>query len=134
MVNEKFRSRVQAWGNFRRALYIKYVYILSSNHIHVTMIGAFEESPEHFPAFFEAVLRLCVQDSEEVNLRMKRYLLVFMINCFQSLENALIRSECMRYTPIWNSRWYAQSLWQLQDSNVSISVCLDWFHSQRGIV
>ncbi|KAF9438956.1 hypothetical protein BGZ76_002619 [Entomortierella beljakovae] len=71
MVNEKFRSRVEAWG-------------------------AFEESPDHFPAFFEEVLRLCLQESEEVDLRMKRYLLQFMINSFQSLENALIRSECMK--------------------------------------
>ncbi|GJJ70103.1 intron-binding protein aquarius [Entomortierella parvispora] len=79
MVNEKFRSRVPAWG-------------------------AFEDSPEHFPAFFEAVLRLCVQDSEEVDLGMKRYLLVFMINCFQSLENVLIRSECMRLVSL--STWH----------------------------
>ncbi|KAF8936354.1 hypothetical protein BGZ58_004279 [Dissophora ornata] len=80
MVNEKFRSRVEAWGTF-------------------------EESPEHFPAFFEEVLRLCLQDSEEVDLKMKRYLLLFMINCFQSLENALIRSECMRLVSL--STWHS---------------------------
>ncbi|KAG0363594.1 hypothetical protein BGZ54_008106 [Gamsiella multidivaricata] len=80
MVNEKFRSRVEAWGTF-------------------------EESPENFPAFFEEVLRLCLQESEEVDLRMKRYLLVFMINCFQSLENALIRSECMRLVSL--STWHS---------------------------
>ncbi|KAF9951183.1 hypothetical protein BGZ70_001099 [Mortierella alpina] len=82
MVNEKFRSRVEAWGTF-------------------------EESPEHFPAFLEQVLHLCIQDSEKVDLRMKRYLLVFMINCFQSLENALIRVECMRLVSL--STWHSLS-------------------------
>ncbi|KAI1313886.1 hypothetical protein EDD11_002421 [Mortierella claussenii] len=80
MVNEKFRSRVEAWGTF-------------------------EESPEHFSAFFAEVLRLCLQEDEEVDLRMKRYLLVFVINCFQSLENALIRSECMRLVSL--STWHS---------------------------
>ncbi|KAF9904476.1 hypothetical protein BX616_001281 [Lobosporangium transversale] len=79
MVNEKFRSRVEAWGTFN-------------------------ESPEHFSAFFEEVLKLCLQDSEEVDLRMRRYLLIFMINCFQSLENPLIRSECMRLVSL--SSWH----------------------------
>ncbi|KAG0259623.1 hypothetical protein BG011_002514 [Mortierella polycephala] len=80
MVNEKFRSRVEAWS-------------------------AFEESPEHFSAFFGEVLRLCLQQTAEVDLRMKRYLLVFMINCFQSLENPLIRSECMRLVSL--SMWHS---------------------------
>ncbi|KAG0055975.1 hypothetical protein BGZ83_006742 [Gryganskiella cystojenkinii] len=79
MVNEKFRSRVEAWG-------------------------AFEDSPEYFSTFFESVLHLCVQESKQIDLRMKRYLLVFMINCFQSLENALIRSECMRLVSL--STWH----------------------------
>ncbi|KAF8940749.1 hypothetical protein BGZ47_007611 [Haplosporangium gracile] len=77
MVNEKFRSRVGAWS-------------------------AFEELPEHFPAFFEQVLRLCLQ---ETDLKLKRYLVVFMINCFQSLENPLIRSECMRLVSL--STWHS---------------------------
>ncbi|KAF9175690.1 hypothetical protein BGX21_006167 [Mortierella sp. AD011] len=80
MVNEKFRSRVEAWG-------------------------AFEELPDHFPAFFGEVLRLCLQDSDDVDLRMKRYLLMFIINCFQSLENPLIRSECMRLVSL--STWHS---------------------------
>ncbi|KAF9207400.1 hypothetical protein BGZ49_000487, partial [Haplosporangium sp. Z 27] len=80
MVNEKFRSRVEAWG-------------------------AFEELPDHFPAFFAEVLSLCLQNSEDVDLRIKRYLLVFIINCFQSLENALIRSECMRLVSL--STWHS---------------------------
>ncbi|KAF9919175.1 hypothetical protein FBU30_011136 [Linnemannia zychae] len=77
MVNEKFRSRVGAWS-------------------------VFEESPEHFPKFFEQVLRLCL---EETDLKLKRYLIVFMINCFQSLENPLIRSECMRLVSL--STWHS---------------------------
>ncbi|KAF9580691.1 hypothetical protein BGW38_002564, partial [Lunasporangiospora selenospora] len=80
MVNEKFRSRVEAWGTF-------------------------EQAPEHFPAFFANVLHLCLQESEEIDLRMKRYLLMFMINCFQSLENALVRSECMRLVSL--SSWHS---------------------------
>ncbi|KAF9902731.1 hypothetical protein EC991_004582 [Linnemannia zychae] len=77
MVNEKFRSRVGAWG-------------------------AFEESPENFPAFFEQVLQLCLK---ETDLKLKRHLVVFMINCFQSLENPLIRSECMRLVSL--STWHS---------------------------
>ncbi|KAH7056430.1 aquarius, isoform CRA_c [Linnemannia elongata] len=77
MINEKFRSRVGAWS-------------------------AFEESPEHFPALFEQVLRRCLQESD---LKLKRYLVVFMINCFQSLENPLIRSECMRLVSL--STWHS---------------------------
>ncbi|KAK3818811.1 MAG: aquarius [Benniella sp.] len=80
MVNEKFRNRVEAWGTF-------------------------EESPDNFSPFFAQVLRLCLQGSEDVDLRMKRYLLLFMINCFQSLENALIRSECMRLVSL--STWHS---------------------------
>ncbi|KAF9315831.1 hypothetical protein BG003_002627 [Podila horticola] len=80
MVNEKFRGRFEAWG-------------------------AFEQSPEKFPAFFADVLKLCLQESEEISLRVKRSLLLFMINCFQSLENPLVRSECMRLVSlsIWHS-------------------------------
>ncbi|KAG0208037.1 hypothetical protein BGX31_002448, partial [Mortierella sp. GBA43] len=59
----------------------------------------------NFPAFFGEVLRLSLQGSGEVGLRMKRHLLVFMINCFQSLENALIRSECMRLVSL--STWHS---------------------------
>jgi hypothetical protein len=61
------------------------------------LLGAFEQSPEKFPVFFADVLKLCLQESEEISLRVKRSLLLFMINCFQSLENPLVRSECMRY-------------------------------------
>ncbi|KAF8988830.1 hypothetical protein BGZ52_010807 [Haplosporangium bisporale] len=80
MVNEKFRGRFEAWG-------------------------AFEQSPEKFSAFFADVLKLCLQESEKISLRVKRYLLLFMINCFQSLENPLVRSECMRLVSlsIWHS-------------------------------
>ncbi|KAG0022270.1 hypothetical protein BGZ81_008612 [Podila clonocystis] len=80
MVNEKFRGRFEAWG-------------------------AFEQSPEKFPAFFADVLKLCLQESEEISLRIKRSLLLFMINGFQSLENPLVRSECMRLVSlsIWHS-------------------------------
>ncbi|KAF9936379.1 hypothetical protein BGZ65_002487 [Modicella reniformis] len=80
MVNEKFRNRVEAWGTF-------------------------EESPDNFSAFFGEVLRLCLNVSEEVDLRTKRYLLVFIINCFQSLENALIRSESMKLVSL--STWHS---------------------------
>ncbi|KAG0339143.1 hypothetical protein BG004_006940 [Podila humilis] len=80
MVNEKFRGRFQAWD-------------------------AFEQSPEKFPAFFSDVIKLCLQESEDITLRVRRYLLQFMINCFQSLENALVRAECMRLVSL--STWHS---------------------------
>ncbi|KAF9428467.1 hypothetical protein BGZ94_002300 [Podila epigama] len=80
MVNEKFRGRFEAWGTF-------------------------EESPEKFPAFFSDVLKLCVQESEEISLGVRKSLLLFMINCFQSLENPLVRSECMRLVSL--STWHS---------------------------
>ncbi|KAF9115052.1 hypothetical protein BGX27_009079 [Mortierella sp. AM989] len=65
MVNEKFRSRVEAWG-------------------------AFEELPDHFPAFFGEVLRLCLQESKEVDLKIKRCLLMLVS---LSTWHSLVSSE-----------------------------------------
>ncbi|KAG0240897.1 hypothetical protein BGW41_006553 [Actinomortierella wolfii] len=77
MVNEKFRSRVPAWETF-------------------------EKQPTHFPSFFQETLRLSTD--QELDLRTRRFLLLFMINCFQSLENALVRTECMRLVSL--STWH----------------------------
>ncbi|KAF9974942.1 hypothetical protein BGZ73_001565 [Actinomortierella ambigua] len=77
MVNEKFRSRVPAWETF-------------------------EKQPVNFQSFFQEVLRLSTD--QELSLRTRRILLVFMINCFQSLENVLVRTECMRLVSL--STWH----------------------------
>ncbi|KAG0254200.1 hypothetical protein DFQ27_006997 [Actinomortierella ambigua] len=77
MVNEKFRSRVPAWE-------------------------IFEKQPANFQSFFHEALRLSTD--QELDLRTRRLLLVFMINCFQSLENALVRTECMRLVSL--STWH----------------------------
>lgn len=95
------------------------------------IIGALEESPEHFPAFFEQVLRLCLQESD---LKLKRYLVVFMINCFQSLENPLIRSECMRYEQRTITMLFIPMIcsFPVYLSTSSIQMTLDLCHFQRG--
>mmetsp|Transcript_116029 Transcript_116029/g.248051 ORF Transcript_116029/g.248051 Transcript_116029/m.248051 type:complete len:1554 (+) Transcript_116029:41-4702(+) len=50
----------------------------------------------HFAGFFERVLRLW--KSESLSLREKTYVLQFLINCFQSLEQDFVRECCLKLT------------------------------------
>ncbi|KAG2227972.1 hypothetical protein INT45_011996, partial [Circinella minor] len=76
LVNEKFRQRVSPWDTF-------------------------ESDPAKFVSFFGRVTRLVVPPlSEELSLRIRRIILIFVIHCFQSLENPLVRKECLKLVPI----------------------------------
>ncbi|CAH1791178.1 unnamed protein product [Owenia fusiformis] len=77
MVNEKFRERVPAWEPFKN-------------------------NPKNFPAFFERVMSLSLEETG-VSLREQTALLVFLIHCFNSLEEDLIRERVQRLValPIW---------------------------------
>ncbi|KAI7884684.1 P-loop containing nucleoside triphosphate hydrolase protein [Lichtheimia hyalospora FSU 10163] len=84
MVNEKFRQRVAPWDTF-------------------------ESDPAKFTAFFDRVIRLLVP-AQDLSLRVQRIILVFLIYCFQSLENAMVRKECLKLLPItiWSNFAHAQ--------------------------
>eukprot|EP01103_Thecamoeba_quadrilineata_P002733 TRINITY_DN1262_c0_g2_i1.p1 TRINITY_DN1262_c0_g2~~TRINITY_DN1262_c0_g2_i1.p1 ORF type:complete len:1382 (+),score=283.84 TRINITY_DN1262_c0_g2_i1:49-4194(+) len=78
MINEKFRENVRAWG-------------------------CFHQREQIFPQFFDRVLQLFA--SEKNTIKEKTYLIIFLINCFQSFEDSLVRKLCLRLVglPIWSS-------------------------------
>ncbi|CAH1983375.1 unnamed protein product [Acanthoscelides obtectus] len=78
MVNEKFRERVQVWQAFRKL-------------------------DEHFPDFFQQVLRACFEDELLINLREQTSLLFFLNHCFNSMEEALCRDQVKRLVSL--SMW-----------------------------
>ncbi|KAM3962478.1 RNA helicase aquarius-like [Aphomia sociella] len=79
MINEKFRERVPAWQ-------------------------AFLKRPEHFPAFFEQVLRASVADDHTSrNMREQTALLLFLNHCFGSMEVQLCRDQVKRLVSL--SMW-----------------------------
>ncbi|XP_073950927.1 RNA helicase aquarius-like [Choristoneura fumiferana] len=79
MINEKFRERVPAWQ-------------------------AFLKKPEHFPAFFEQVLRASVaEDQSSRNMREQTALLLFLNHCFGSMEVQLCRDQVKRLVSL--SMW-----------------------------
>merc|ERR1712224_341226 len=51
---------------------------------------------DNFTAYFERMLELW--KASEVSLREKTYLLQFLINCFQSLEQDFVRRCCLKLT------------------------------------
>ncbi|XP_062502366.1 RNA helicase aquarius-like [Corticium candelabrum] len=78
MVNEKFRENVPAWETFKA-------------------------SPDKMPSFFQRVLTACVDDFEDFSIKEQTVLLIFLINCFKSLEEELIREQVQRVVslPMW---------------------------------
>lgn len=78
MLNEKFRERVQAWEAFRK-------------------------NEQHFPDFFQQVLRACLEDELVVTLKEQTALLVFLNHCFNSMEVALCRDQVKRLVSL--SMW-----------------------------
>ncbi|KAI8425080.1 hypothetical protein MSG28_006943 [Choristoneura fumiferana] len=55
---------------------------------------AFLKKPEHFPAFFEQVLRASVaEDQSSRNMREQTALLLFLNHCFGSMEVQLCRDQ-----------------------------------------
>eukprot|EP00850_Spirogloea_muscicola_P023959 SM000413S15642 [mRNA] locus=s413:13687:24995:+ [translate_table: standard] len=82
MVNEKFRENVPAWRSFH-------------------------ERTEAFPAFFKCVLQLQDQGAREMTIREKINYLLFVINCFQSLEDEMVRGPVLKLVSL--QLWHALS-------------------------
>ncbi|XP_028166188.1 RNA helicase aquarius isoform X2 [Ostrinia furnacalis] len=82
MINEKFRERVPAWQ-------------------------AFLKKPDHFPAFFEQVLRAsttaALRDHSSNTMREQTALLLFLNHCFGSMEVQLCRDQVKRLVSL--SMW-----------------------------
>eukprot|EP00742_Colponemidia_sp_Colp-10_P003252 GILJ01003462.1.p1 GENE.GILJ01003462.1~~GILJ01003462.1.p1 ORF type:complete len:1476 (+),score=301.52 GILJ01003462.1:977-5404(+) len=69
MVNDKFRENNPAWVGMRTR-------------------------GELFPAFFERVLLL--KDEPSLTTKERAFFIVFLIHCFQSLEEQMVRTTCLR--------------------------------------
>ncbi|XP_065882435.1 RNA helicase aquarius-like [Dysidea avara] len=88
MVNEKFRERIPAWQ-------------------------VFKTRPDHFAAYFNLVMDAMISDEAQhvsaindggnYSLLEKSFLLLFFINCFNSLEEDLVREQVQRLCslPMW---------------------------------
>lgn len=69
----------------------------------------FINEEEKFQSIFKKILNLLISpiniDNSLIDLKMRRNLLIFLINCFQSLENPVVRVECMKIVslPIWQN-------------------------------
>ncbi|KAI8070842.1 P-loop containing nucleoside triphosphate hydrolase protein [Gongronella butleri] len=74
MVNEKARQRVSPWDTIT-------------------------QDDAQFAALFDRVLHLLAQP-DDLDLTVQRVFLVFLIHCFQSLENAVVRTECLKLVSI----------------------------------
>ncbi|KAG1463391.1 hypothetical protein G6F46_003377 [Rhizopus delemar] len=63
----------------------------------------FNEDPEKFSTLFQRVTQLIISD--DLSITCQRVLLVFLIHCFQSFENELVRTECLKLVTIgiWNN-------------------------------
>lgn len=62
------------------------------------MIDAFGTDTEKFSLLFKRVIHL-LTDSE-LSLVLSRQVLMFLIQCFQNLENNLVRTECLKLVTI----------------------------------
>jgi len=78
MVNEKFREGVDAWA-------------------------CFATKSDNFPGFLSRVLKL--SEKMELTTKEKVTQVVFLIRCFQSLENPMIRAQMLRLVslPLWHN-------------------------------
>ncbi|KAI9364882.1 intron-binding protein aquarius [Zopfochytrium polystomum] len=107
MLNEKFRERVAgAWN-------------------------AVCQQPDKFTQFFTECLQLLVNhDEHSIDLRVRRFLLVFLTNAFQSLDNAVVRSCCLRLVSIGTWRCLANT-----ENLLSVSPQLRkaWNKSQKNL-
>ncbi|MBM6387866.1 MAG: hypothetical protein JSY10_28530 [Paenibacillus sp.] len=68
----------------------------------ISYIDAFGTDAEKFSLFFKRVIRLLT--NADLSLFLSRSVLIFLIQCFQSLENDLVRTECLKLVTIgiWN--------------------------------
>lgn len=55
----------------------------------------FTAKPQHFPAFFAKVLDLAVS-KDKLTMKERTWVVTFLVNCYQSIENELVRKESLR--------------------------------------
>lgn len=88
MVNEKCRQGLFAWGRIQVCLNderLTFVWFVETFH---------NQNTEHFPAFMQLAFRLF--KDHKMNAVDKAKYITFFINCFQSLEDSLVRKECLK--------------------------------------
>ncbi|KAG1115092.1 hypothetical protein G6F42_014025 [Rhizopus arrhizus] len=73
MVNEKARQNISLWD-------------------------AFESDTSKFASFFQRVIQLMADN--QLPLLLRRQVLVFLIQCFQSFENSTVRTACLKLVTI----------------------------------
>ncbi|OAD06901.1 hypothetical protein MUCCIDRAFT_137824 [Mucor lusitanicus CBS 277.49] len=73
MVNEKARQNISLWD-------------------------AFESDSSKFASFFQRVIH--VMADNQLPLLLRRQVLMFLIQCFQSFENSIVRTECLKLVTI----------------------------------
>ncbi|KAM3579300.1 hypothetical protein VKS41_008163 [Umbelopsis sp. WA50703] len=80
MVNEKCRQRISPWD-------------------------IITQDAEKFSALFDQVTDLVLADNKDTDLNTRRIFLMFIINCYRSFENNVVRRECMSLMSIsiWKS-------------------------------
>ncbi|RHZ66997.1 hypothetical protein Glove_303g82 [Diversispora epigaea] len=99
MVNEKFRERVPAWDSFVK-------------------------KPDQFPKFFTRILRLSITNN--LKLQVRRFILVFLILAFQSLENQLLRTECMMLVSLMTWHCFGSSSLRDQEFTTNKNLKKQW--------
>ncbi|GBP03937.1 RNA helicase aquarius [Eumeta japonica] len=140
MLNEKFRERVPAWQAMAHALleqrFISYEdtknwvdsWIASKDkeffRLGIRMLPerwkkAFQKKPDHFPAFFEQVLRACISDDDSGrDMREQTALLLFLNHCFGSMEVQLCRDQVKRLVSL--SMWISLQEGLAFDGNIRV--------------
>ncbi|CEP09725.1 hypothetical protein [Parasitella parasitica] len=64
----------------------------------IALWDAFESDASKFTSFFQRVIHLTTDNQLPIILR--RQLIVFLIQCFQSFENSFVRAECLKLVTI----------------------------------
>ncbi|CAO3585639.1 unnamed protein product [Absidia cylindrospora] len=71
------------------------------NHVLSICLIINEKSRQRFGALFDRVIRLSVPpEVHSLNIQVQRIILMFLVLCFQSLENTVIRTECLKLVSI----------------------------------
>ena len=61
-------------------------------------VECFHDDESKFTQFMEKVFSVAL--SEEISLKQRELIIVFLSNCFQSLEDELIRTNVLPYGPL----------------------------------
>lgn len=101
MVNEKFRMNVKAWGTALCSLSSSPPHRFTSC-THTSRAECFHQRADAFPGFFERALNLL---GTQLTMQERIIYVTFLVNCFQSLEDEMLRKECLRIVslPLWHA-------------------------------